>query len=213
MRCSTRDYSRWILIFLVPVAALILFPFDYLNSSSFDPSSLLFRASIFSSAPLATAEWLYAFSGRIQLKKLLLLFFVGTAATVGSAFHSTPLPLAGWCGSRVSGGGFPLPWYLRNIPFSDGLLPACPRIVAHSYGSFALFSFLFDVIFYAAFAIVGTEFYRWANGRNAVKKLPTIRESQEKRLQSNLEVYINDNIGWATERRERGVDTTLLESS
>jgi hypothetical protein len=155
-------HSRWRLILLFLGVAGILSLFNYPYSSSFYLSPLLLRFSIFSFLPLVAFDWLYAFSARIRARKLLLLFSVGIAFTVGSAFHSTLLLAAGPCTSGVVGAGFPLPWYLSYV---GSLGPFCPFVSSGMYlGSFAFFSFLFDAIFYMSLAIAGIEFYRWAKG-------------------------------------------------
>lgn len=162
MQSSPKTRFRWILILLVPVITGALLVFNNQYSYSFYLSSFFFRVYVFSVLPLATLEWYYAYSGRVQTRKLLLLFSIGIAATVGSAFHSTLLMATGPCVPGVSGGGFPLPWYLTLIVYTGrGPYPPCPIFINQPWGGFALFSFLFDTIFYAAFAIIGNEFYMW----------------------------------------------------
>jgi hypothetical protein len=162
VKSSPRTRSRWTLIVVVPVVAGILLLFGDSYGYSLYPSSFPFTVSVFSVIPLATLEWFYAYSGRVQKRKLFLLFSIGIAATVGSAFHSTQLMAAGPCDPGVSGGGFPLPWYLTFVTYTGrGPLPPCPLFVDRPWGVFALSSFLFDTIFYAAFALAGNEFYRW----------------------------------------------------
>jgi hypothetical protein len=155
------------------VVAGTLFLFNNPYGYSFYPSSLFFGVYAFLVLPLATLEWYYAYSGRVQTRKLLLLFSTGIVATAGSAFHTTQLMAAEPCAQGVSGGGFPLPWYLTFIVYTGrGPYPPCPLLIDRPWGVFALFSFLFDTIFYAAFAIAGNEFYRWTNGRKSVQKPP-----------------------------------------
>ncbi len=166
VKSSPRTRSRWILIFLVPVVAGILSLFSDPYSYTFFPSSFLFTVSIFSVLPLATLEWYYAYSGGVRMRKLFLLFSIGIAATFGSAFHATMLMAAGPCDPGVSGGGFPLPWYLTFVGYTGrGPYPPCPLFIDRPWGVFAAFSFLFDTMFYAAFAIAGNEFYQWAKTR------------------------------------------------
>jgi hypothetical protein len=143
------------------VVAGTLFLFNEPFSYSFYPSSL-FRVYAFFVLPLATLEWYYAYSGRVQTRKLFLLFSIGILATVGSAFHNTILTAAGPCAAGVSAGGFPLPWYL-TFTFYAGLGPSppCPLILDRPWGVFAVFSFLFDTIFYAGIVIARDELYRW----------------------------------------------------
>jgi len=162
VKSSLKTRFRWILIFLVPVLAVILSIFDDPYSYSLYPSSLPFTVSIFSVLPLATLEWYYAYIGRVEKKKLFIVFSIGIVATVGSAYHTTMLTPVGACDPGVSGGGFPLPWYLTFVTYTGrGPLPPCPLFVDRPWGLFALFSFLFDSIFYSAFAIAGNEFCRW----------------------------------------------------
>ena len=169
---SAAGHSRWRLILLFLVAAGMLFLFNYSNSSSY-LSPVLLGFSIFSFLPLAALDWLYVFSGRIQARKLPLLFSVGIASTVGSALYSTQLLAAGPCTLGVSGAGFPLPWLLSYTP---SMGPFCPFVGSDMYvGTFAVFSFLFDSIFYVTFTIAGIEFYRCAKGRDSGKKLQQSR--------------------------------------
>jgi hypothetical protein len=161
---SPGTHFRWILILLVPVVAGSLVLLSNLYNYSFYPSSHFFiSVYAFLVLPLATLEWYYAYSGRVQTRKPILLFSIGILATVGSAFHNTLLTAAGPCSEGVSGGGFPLPWYLNFMFYMGrGPAPPCPLLNNPSWGLFALFSFLFDTIFYAAFAIAGNEFFTWA---------------------------------------------------
>ena len=46
-------------------------------------------------------------------------------------------------------------------------------------GSFALFSFLFDAIFYESLGIAGIEFYRWAKGKRQQPKNNLPQSSKE----------------------------------
>jgi hypothetical protein len=96
------------------------------------------------------------------MRKLFLLFSLGIVFTVGSALYTTVFVEAGWCGSGFTGAGFPLPWYLTIIRYTGPPAP-CPIIVDRGpdFGIFPFFAFLFDTIFYAAFALAGNEFYRW----------------------------------------------------
>src|SRR2546427_12812906 len=175
VQLSPRTHFRWILILLVPVVAGTLFLFSNPYSLSFYPSSLFFEVYAFLVLPLATLEWYYAYSARVQTRKLLLLFSIGIATTLGSAFHTTLLMAAGPCAPGVSGGGFPLPWYLTFIIYTGpGPYPPCPLFVDRPWGVFAVFSFLFDTIFYTALAIAGIEFYHRARvrGRQRQGSLP-----------------------------------------
>jgi len=97
------------------------------------------------------------------------------------------LMAAGPCDQGVSGGGFPLPWYLTFLGYTGrGPYPPCPLFVDRPWGVFAVFSLLFDTIFYAAFAIAGNEFYRWAKERwTTPRQYP--RQSQGKCLENNRE--------------------------
>ena len=93
-----------------------------------------------------------------------MLFFTGIAATVGSGFYSTMLVAAGPCTPGVSGAGFPLPWFLSF--YTPYLGPLCPFPGPDTnVGTFPFFAFLFDVIFYLAFAMAGNELYRLAKGK------------------------------------------------
>ena len=175
VKSSPRTRSRWTLILLVPVVAGILSLFSDPYSYSLYPSSFPFTVSVFSAMPLATLEWFYAYLGRIQKRKLFLQFSIGIAATVGSAFHTTMLMAAGPCDPGVSGGGFPLPWYLTFLGYTGrGPYPPCPLLVNRPWGVFGVFSFLFDTIFYTALAIAGIEFYHRARvrGRQRQGSLP-----------------------------------------
>jgi hypothetical protein len=168
VQSSATGHYRWRLILLFLAAAGIVSLFNYPYSSSFYLSPLLLRFSIFSSLPLVAFDCLYAFSGRIRARKLPLLFCVGIASTVGSAFHSTLLLAAEPCTSGVVGAGFPLPWYISYI---GSLGPFCPFVSSEMYlGSFAFFSFLFDAIFYVSLAIAGIEFYRWAKRKKTATR-------------------------------------------
>jgi len=142
----------------------MLFVLGYPYVSPFYISLFLLRFSIFSFLPLVAVDWLYAFSGRIPMRRLLLLFFAGIAATVGSASYSTMLVAAGPCTPGVRGAGFPLPWFLNF--YTSYLGPLCPFPSPDTnVGTFPVFAFLFDVIFYLAFAIAGNELFRWARGK------------------------------------------------
>ncbi len=147
------------------------------NSNRFQGSSQLLllpvvpllRGHAFLVVPLATLEWYYAYSGQVQTRKLFLLLSIGIVTTLGTAFHTTLLMVAAPCAPGVSGGGFPLPWYLTFILYTGrGPYPPCPLFIDRPWGVFATFSFLFDTIFYAAFAIAGNEFYRWEKRQNTL---------------------------------------------
>jgi len=166
---SPGTHFRWILILVVPVVAGTVFLFNNPYSYSSYPSSLSVYA--FLVLPLATLEWYYAYSGRVRTRKLFLVLSIGIATTLGSALHTTLLTSAGPCAPGVSGGGFPLPWYLSFIFYTGrGPVPRCPLLYNPPWGLFALFSFLFDTVFYSAFAIAGNEFYRWAKGQNTLTR-------------------------------------------
>ena len=78
---------------------------------------------------------------------------------------------AGPCDPRVSGGGFPLPWCLTFLGYTGRApYPPCPLFIDLPWGVFALFSFLFDTMFYAAFAMAGNEFYRWTERKIIVRE-------------------------------------------
>ena len=91
------------------------------------------------------------------------MFAFGIAATVVSAFIVTTFVTAGPCVPGESGGGFPLPWY---ITFTQYVGPSYPCIVfvdgTSLWRTFAVFSFLFDTIFYAALAMARSEVSGWA---------------------------------------------------
>jgi hypothetical protein len=161
VQASATVHYRWrlILLFLAVAGIVSLFNFPY--SSSFYLSLFLLRFSIFSFLPLVALDWLYASSGRIPTRRLLSLFFAGIAATVGSASYSTILVAAGPCTPGVSGAGFPLPWFLNFYAAYLGALCPFPGPDTN-VGTFPLFAFLFDVIFYLAFAIAGNELFRRA---------------------------------------------------
>ncbi len=164
MQASTTVHYRWRLILLFVAVAGIVSLFNFPYSSSFYLPPLLLRFSIFSFLPLVALDWLYVSSGRIPTRRFLLLFFAGIAATAGSAFYSTTLVEAGPCTLGVSGAGFPLPWILSFYTRDLGAL--CPFLGPETnVGTFPLFAFLFDVIFYLAFAIGGNELFRWARGK------------------------------------------------
>jgi len=157
------------------VVAGTLFLLNNPYSYSFYPSSLFFGVYAFLVLPLATLECYYAYSAQVQTRKLFLLFSIGIATTLGSAFHTTLLMVAGPCAAGVLGGGFPLPWYLTFILYTGrGPYPPCPLFIDRPWGVFAAFSFLFDTIFYTALAIAGIEFYRRAmvRGRQPQGSIP-----------------------------------------
>jgi hypothetical protein len=161
------------------LAAGTLFLLGYPYGSPFYLSRFLLTFSSFSFLPLVALDWLYASSGRIPTSRLLLLFFAGIAATVGSAFYSTMLVEAGACTPGVRGAGFPLPWFLNF--YTSYLGPLCPFPGPDTnVGTFPLFAFLFDVIFYLALAIAGDELFRWAKGKKAATREQSPRESQGK---------------------------------
>jgi len=160
---SPKTHVQWILILLVPVVADILLLIDNPYSYSLYLSSAFLGVYAFLVLPLATLEWYYAYAGQVEKRRLFFLFSIGIATTVGSALHSTMILAGGLCYPGVSGRGFPLPWYLTIVSYTGrGPLPPCPLLVDRPWAAFPLFSFLFDAIFYAAFAIVGNELYRWA---------------------------------------------------
>src|SRR2546426_10502463 len=129
VRSPTRDHFRPRLILPLLAASGILFLLSYPYSPALYSSSFFFSVSV-SSLPLATLEWFYSFSGRVQTRRLVLLFSMGIAATVGSAFHTTLLNVAGPCAPGVSGGGFPLSWYLTFTFYSGGgPVPPCPFLL------------------------------------------------------------------------------------
>jgi hypothetical protein len=107
VKSCLRPRFRWILIFLVPLLAVILSLFDDPYSYSLYPSSLFFTVSIFSVLPLATLEWYYAYIGRVEKKKLFLVFSIGIVATVGSAYHTTVLIPVGLCDPECLEGASP----------------------------------------------------------------------------------------------------------
>jgi hypothetical protein len=80
---------RLSLLFILVAGMLSVLAYPY--GSLFYLSPFLLRFSTFSFLPLAALDWLYGSSGRIPTRKLLLLFFAGIAATVGSALYSTVL--------------------------------------------------------------------------------------------------------------------------
>ena len=179
MQASATVHYRWRLILLFLALAGIVSLFNYSYSSSFYLPPLLLRFSIISFLPLVALDWLYASSGRISTRRLLLLFFTGIAATVGSASYSTMLVAAGPCTPGVSGAGFPLPWFLNF--YSSYLGPLCPFPGPDTnVGTFPLFAFLFDVIFYLALAIAGYELFRWAKGKKSPTREQSPQESQGK---------------------------------
>ena len=169
MQPSPKTHVRWILILLVTVVAGTLLLFDNPYSYSLYPSSPFLRVYTFLVPPLATLEWYYAYARRVEKRRLFLLFCIGIATTVGSAVHSTLIVAGGLCDPGVSGRGFPLPWYLTIVTYTGrGPLPPCPLFVDRPWGAFAIFSFLFDTIFYVAFAIIGSEFYSWTRRKKTV---------------------------------------------
>ncbi len=166
----------------------------YPYGSPFYLSPFLLRCSIFSFLPLAALDWLYTFSGRIPTRRLLLLFFIGIAAAVGSGFYSTMLVAAGPCTPGVSGAGFPLPWFLSF--YTPYLGPLCPFPSPDTnVGTFPFFAFLFDVIFYLAFAIAGNELYRWAKGKRLHRTTIALRVPR-KTPRKRLRVHGDVNVNW-----------------
>jgi hypothetical protein len=95
------------------------------------------------------------------------VFGLGIAATVVSTFYYIPLEAVGPCGPGISGGGFPLPWYLTFTQYLGPVLTPCSFAFEYTqYGNiWASFSFLFDTIFYAAIVMVRNELHRWIGGK------------------------------------------------
>jgi hypothetical protein len=154
------------LVFLIPseVASFLFYSY-YSRFSSyynyFPPG--LFMVSTLTFLPLATLVGLYGFSGRMQTKIMILLLLLSALITGASAFYTTLVIPAGPCAEGVSAGGFPLPWYLTIIPYTGtGPYLPCPRFFDRSlfFGTLAVFSFLYDTVFYAGCGIVANEFYR-----------------------------------------------------
>ena len=64
-----------------------------------------------------------------------------------------------------------MPWYLTFILYTGrGPYPPCPLLLDRPWGVFAVFSFLFDTVFFAAVALAGNEFYRWVKGQNTLTR-------------------------------------------
>jgi hypothetical protein len=139
----------------------------YPYNSSFDPAPLLFGVALLCLPFLVAFEGFYVISGRIRTRQLPLMFAFGIAGTVVSVFFTSPLMAAGPCTPGVTGSGFPLPWYLTFTQYTGLDGPPCSFSVDRTsyWEMFALFSFLFDTIFYAGLAMSRNELYRWAKGR------------------------------------------------
>lgn len=155
MKSSPRDYPRPRLIFLLLFVAGLLGFLEYSYSSSFDPAPLILGVSFLCLPFLVALEGLYVFFGRIRKRELPLMFAFGIAATVVSVFVAL----------GVSGGGFPLPWYITFTQYA-GPNYTCPLFFDRTsyWQMFAIFSFLFDTIFYAGLAMSRHEIYNWAKG-------------------------------------------------
>ena len=149
-------------MFIGGILSFLYYPYI----SSFSPAPILFVAAILSLPPLMALEGLYAASGRIQVRKLPWMFALGIAATIVSALYYTQLEAAGPCGPGISGGGFPLPWYLTFTQYSGVAMPCTLFSDWTQYRDmWASFAFLFDTIFFAALVIARNELYKWAKGK------------------------------------------------
>lgn len=160
---SPVDYPRPRLIFLLLfVAGLLGFLLhSYGSWSDFDP--LVLEVSFLCLALLVVLEGLYVFFGRIRTKELPLMFAFGIAATVVSLFIPTTLLAAEPCARGISGGGFPLPWWIMFTQYPGPPYP-CPLFFDPTsiWQTFAIFSFIFDMIFYAGLAMARDEVTGWA---------------------------------------------------
>src|SRR6266568_4983076 len=115
--------------------------------------------------PLLSVQF-YVVSGRVRKRRLPLVLAFGIAATITSAIFNTTLSTVGPCALGVSGSGFPLPWYLTFTHYTGLDGPPCglsPDLTTY-WRTFALFSFLFDTIFYAGLAMSRNEIYAWFKG-------------------------------------------------
>jgi hypothetical protein len=149
---------------LLFVAGLLGF-LEYSYSPSFDPAPLILGVSFLCLPFLVALEGLYVFFGRIRKRELPLMFAFGIAATVVSVFVAATLMTAGPCALGVSGGGFPLPWYITFTQYAGPNYPCILFFDRTSYWQmFAIFSFLFDTIFYTGLAMSRDEIYKWTKG-------------------------------------------------
>jgi hypothetical protein len=163
---STNHHSRPRLIMLLLLAAGVLSVLYYPYDSSFNPAPLLLGVSILCLPFPVAAEGLYIVSGRVRKRELPLVFAFGITTTIISALFNTTLATAGPCALGVSGGGFPLPWYLTFTHYTGLDGPPCapsPDLTTY-WRTCGLFSFLFDTIFYAGLAMSRREIYKWAKG-------------------------------------------------
>jgi hypothetical protein len=163
---STNHHSRPRLIILLLLVAGALSVLYYPYNSSFNPAPLLLGVSILCLPFLVAVEGFYVVSGRVRKRELPLVFAFGIAATVISALFTTTLTTVGPCALGVSGSGFPLPWYLTFAHYMGLDGPPCgpnPDLTTY-WRTFAFFSFLFDMIFYAGLAMSRKEIYAWFKG-------------------------------------------------
>ncbi len=162
----TNHHSRPRLIILLLLVVGVLSVLYYPYNSSFNPAPLLLGVSILCLPFLVALEGFYVISDRIRKRELPLVFAFGIAATVISALFNTTLTTIGPCALGVSGGGFPLPWYLTFTHYMGLDGPPCalsPDLTTY-WRTFGLFSFLFDTIFYAGLAMSRKEVYAWFQG-------------------------------------------------
>ncbi len=163
---STNHHPRPRLIILLLLVAGVLSVLYYLYNSSFNPAPVLLGVSILCLPFLVAMEMFYFVSGQVRKRELPLVLAFGIAATAISALFNTTLTTVGPCALGVSGSGFPLPWYLTFTHYTGLDGPPCalsPDLTTY-WRTFALFSFLFDTIFYAGLAMSRNEIYAWFKG-------------------------------------------------
>jgi hypothetical protein len=153
-----------LLLLVAGILSVLYYPYN----SSFNPAPLLLGVSILCLPFLVALEGFYVVSGRVRKRELPLVFAFGVAATVISALFNTTLATVGPCALGVSGGGFPLPWYLTFTHYTglDGPPCALSPDLAMYWRTFGLFSFLFDTIFYSGLAMSRKEVFTWFKGVN-----------------------------------------------
>lgn len=164
MKSSSVEYQRPRLIFLLLFVTGLFLLLHYLYSLSVVPAPIILGVSFVCSLFLVGLEGLYVLFSRIRARELPLVLALGIAGTAVSVFFATTLNAAGPCTVGVSGGGFPLPWYITFTQYTGPDRLPCPFFSdGTSYWQmFAIFSFLFDAIFYAGLAMARNEVSGWA---------------------------------------------------
>ena len=142
----------------------VLFYSYYFPYSRYYLPPILFVISVLTFLPLAILDGLYVRSRRIRGKTFFLLFSLSFVITGVSALDTTLFIPAGPCADGVSAGGFPMPWYQTFISYTGTERLPCPLLMNRNLilTTFALFSFLYDAVFYVACGIAVNELYKRA---------------------------------------------------